>query len=97
MNTTCEEWIRRMADLEDGLPVSAGAPPFRQLDASCVDQATRRLQALAELEASLPVSAGGRPFRAIDPAQNGAPPTQEGAEDAPPSPARPDAAPSRTT
>jgi hypothetical protein len=63
-----EGWVRRMAELEDGLPVSAGGLPFRQVEPpSPEDPEVRRLQAMAELEDGLPVSAGGLPFRQLAP------------------------------
>jgi hypothetical protein len=77
-----EAWVRRMAELEDGLPVSAGGLPFRQVEPpSSVDPEIQWLRAMAELEDGLPVSAGGWPFRILAPATPR--PTNPAAADSP--------------
>ena len=79
-----EAWVRRMADLEDGLPVSAGGLPFRQVEpASSDDPEIQWLRAWAELEDGLPVSAGGWPWRILAPA-NTKPPSPTDADAAKP-------------
>jgi hypothetical protein len=51
-----------VAELEDGMPVSAGGPPFREppTRVPAGDQ-VRRFLAAAEQEDGMPVSAGGPP------------------------------------
>jgi hypothetical protein len=66
MKTPSWEWVKHMAELEDGLPISAGGLPFRELAPPCTDMEMAKLQAMAELEDGLPVSAGGLPFRQLE-------------------------------
>jgi hypothetical protein len=67
MKMPSDDWIRRMAELEDDLPISAGGAPFRQLQPPCEDKELQLAMAMAELEDGCCVSAGGAPFRVFIP------------------------------
>jgi len=67
------EQFRQLALADDGEPVSAGGPPFRDLTGICLDAAReerdRRFLAAAEFEAGQLVPTGGPPLRVLDKAE----------------------------
>jgi len=64
------EQFRQLAMAENGEPVSAGGPPFRDLTGVCLgasrEERDRLALAAAVLEASESVSASGTPLRDLD-------------------------------